>query len=154
MYAFLTVLESLVNAVYWFRTLQTPSLERNHQINTNIWAAFYYTFKFVLILWMALPQFGCVQIRELCRYLDCVIDEVPVVHRLSSAHSSSQSSPATSPRADPPLLIFAPRPIRRPSHSRQAVGGGSTWLRKYRIFSLQVGGWFETRQITIGGLMM
>lgn len=41
-YAFLTVLESLVNAVYWF--------------------PFYYTFKFVLILWMALPQFGGAQI--------------------------------------------------------------------------------------------
>jgi len=35
-YAFLTVFESAVNAVYWF--------------------PFYYTFKFVLILWMALPQ--------------------------------------------------------------------------------------------------
>jgi receptor expression-enhancing protein 5/6 len=35
-YAFLTVLESLVNAVYWF--------------------PFYYTFKFVFIMYMALPQ--------------------------------------------------------------------------------------------------
>ncbi|KAL9120495.1 MAG: hypothetical protein Q9187_002948 [Circinaria calcarea] len=35
-YAFLTVFESAVNAVYWF--------------------PFYYTFKFVLVLWMALPQ--------------------------------------------------------------------------------------------------
>ncbi|EXJ79742.1 protein yop1 [Capronia epimyces CBS 606.96] len=34
-YAFLTVLESVVNAVYWF--------------------PFYYVFKFILILWMALP---------------------------------------------------------------------------------------------------
>lgn len=41
-YAFLTVLESIVNAVYWF--------------------PFYYTFKFVLVLWMALPQFGGAQI--------------------------------------------------------------------------------------------
>jgi len=41
-YAFLTVFESAVNAVYWF--------------------PFYYTFKFVLILWMALPQFGGAQI--------------------------------------------------------------------------------------------
>ncbi|KAF2158096.1 putative membrane biogenesis protein [Myriangium duriaei CBS 260.36] len=37
-YAFLTVLESAFNAVYWF--------------------PFYYTFKFILILWMALPQTG------------------------------------------------------------------------------------------------
>ncbi|KAG2160875.1 hypothetical protein VTO58DRAFT_104578 [Aureobasidium pullulans] len=37
-YAFLTVLESAVNAVYWF--------------------PFYYTFKFILVLWMSLPQTG------------------------------------------------------------------------------------------------
>jgi len=41
-YAFLTVFESAVNAVYWF--------------------PFYYTFKFVLILWMALPQTAGAQI--------------------------------------------------------------------------------------------
>lgn len=37
-YAFLTVIESAINAVYWF--------------------PFYYVFKFVLVLWMALPQTG------------------------------------------------------------------------------------------------
>ncbi|MCJ1333258.1 ER membrane protein DP1/Yop1 [Thelotrema lepadinum] len=41
-YAFLTVFESAVNAAYWF--------------------PFYYIFKFVLILWMALPQTGGAQI--------------------------------------------------------------------------------------------
>jgi receptor expression-enhancing protein 5/6 len=41
-YAFLTVFESLINAVYWF--------------------PFYYVFKFVLILWMALPMTGGAQI--------------------------------------------------------------------------------------------
>jgi len=41
-YAFFTVFDSAVNAVYWF--------------------PFYYTFKFVLILWMALPQFGGAQV--------------------------------------------------------------------------------------------
>ena len=35
-YAFLTVLESMINASYWF--------------------PFYYTFKFVFIMYMALPQ--------------------------------------------------------------------------------------------------
>lgn len=35
-YAFLNVIESLINAVYWF--------------------PFYYVFKFILILWMALPM--------------------------------------------------------------------------------------------------
>ncbi|KZZ86800.1 membrane biogenesis protein Yop1 [Ascosphaera apis ARSEF 7405] len=41
-FAMFTVLESLVNAAYWF--------------------PFYYIFKFVLILWMALPQFSGAQL--------------------------------------------------------------------------------------------
>ncbi|EXJ80456.1 protein yop1 [Capronia coronata CBS 617.96] len=41
-YAFLTVLESVINAVYWF--------------------PFYYVFKFILILWMALPVTNGAQI--------------------------------------------------------------------------------------------
>ncbi|KAA6412227.1 MAG: yop1 [Lasallia pustulata] len=41
-FAFFTVFESAINAVYWF--------------------PFYYTFKFALILWMALPQLGGAQI--------------------------------------------------------------------------------------------
>ncbi|ERF74777.1 hypothetical protein EPUS_04946 [Endocarpon pusillum Z07020] len=41
-YAFLTVLESAINAVYWF--------------------PFYYTFKFILVLWMALPQTSGAQV--------------------------------------------------------------------------------------------
>ncbi|KAF2841633.1 hypothetical protein M501DRAFT_929744 [Patellaria atrata CBS 101060] len=41
-YAFLTVFESAVNAVYWF--------------------PFYYTFKFVLVIWMALPQTAGAQV--------------------------------------------------------------------------------------------
>jgi len=41
-YAFLTVVESGINAVYWF--------------------PFYYTFKFILVLWMTLPQTSGAQI--------------------------------------------------------------------------------------------
>jgi len=41
-FAFLAVFESAVNAVYWF--------------------PFYYTFKFVLVLWLALPMTGGAQI--------------------------------------------------------------------------------------------
>jgi len=41
-YAFLNVFESGINAVYWF--------------------PFYYTFKFILVLWMALPQTSGAQI--------------------------------------------------------------------------------------------
>jgi receptor expression-enhancing protein 5/6 len=37
-YAFLTVFESAISAVYWF--------------------PFYYTFKFVFVLWLALPVTG------------------------------------------------------------------------------------------------
>ena len=52
MYAFLTVFESAVSAAYWFRKHE---LLQPHPIKLTL-AAFYYTFKFVLILWMALPQ--------------------------------------------------------------------------------------------------
>ncbi|KIX10577.1 protein yop1 [Rhinocladiella mackenziei CBS 650.93] len=41
-YAFLTVLESMINAVYWF--------------------PFYYVFKFILVLWMSLPMTNGAQI--------------------------------------------------------------------------------------------
>ncbi|KAL1972092.1 hypothetical protein VTN31DRAFT_7311 [Thermomyces dupontii] len=41
-YAFLTVVESLISAPYWF--------------------PFYYIFKFILVLWMSLPQFNGAQI--------------------------------------------------------------------------------------------
>jgi receptor expression-enhancing protein 5/6 len=51
-YAFLTVFESAVNAVYWFRKFRPHIPYRP----ITDWTAFYYTFKFVLILWMSLPQ--------------------------------------------------------------------------------------------------
>lgn len=41
-FAFLTVIESFVSAVYWF--------------------PFYYTFKFILVLWLALPVTGGAQV--------------------------------------------------------------------------------------------
>ncbi|KAI9746557.1 MAG: ER membrane protein DP1/Yop1 [Claussenomyces sp. TS43310] len=41
-FSFFTVFESMVNAVYWF--------------------PFYYTFKFIFTLWLALPQLGGAQI--------------------------------------------------------------------------------------------
>jgi receptor expression-enhancing protein 5/6 len=44
------VFESAVNAVYWFR----KSTHGKKTLANS--AAFYYTFKFVLVLWMALPQ--------------------------------------------------------------------------------------------------
>ncbi|KAJ5104964.1 hypothetical protein NUU61_002311 [Penicillium alfredii] len=59
-YAFLTVIESAIHAAYWFRMFEhdPPSVLdfADHR------AAFYYIFKFVLILWMALPQTNGAQI--------------------------------------------------------------------------------------------
>ena len=54
-YAFLNVFESAVNAVYWFREFEQRA---RHMSLMLMSIAFYYTFKFVLILWMALPQTG------------------------------------------------------------------------------------------------
>lgn len=57
-YAFLNVLESLVNAVYWFRMCCRISTTSS----TDYVPAFYYTFKFVFVLWMALPVTNGAQI--------------------------------------------------------------------------------------------
>lgn len=53
-YAFLTVLESTINAVYWFRMCNFFPVVRISC--SHSYPAFYYTFKFIAILWMALPQ--------------------------------------------------------------------------------------------------
>jgi receptor expression-enhancing protein 5/6 len=57
-YAFLNVFESLINAVYWFRKSDQSVLGAiaDREI------AFYYVFKFVLVLWMALPMTNGAQI--------------------------------------------------------------------------------------------
>ncbi|KAI9687608.1 MAG: ER membrane protein DP1/Yop1 [Bathelium mastoideum] len=57
-FAFFTVIESAFNATYWFRE-SSPNLTRLVDADKT---AFYYTFKFVLVLWMALPQTGGAQI--------------------------------------------------------------------------------------------
>lgn len=51
-YALLTVVESLINAAYWFR--EYPDSQPVRTLLTC--PAFYYTFKFALVMWMALPQ--------------------------------------------------------------------------------------------------
>merc|ERR1711964_751324 len=88
-FAFLTVFESLVSAVYWF--------------------PFYYTFKFIFVLWLALP--------------------VPAELKSSSAHSSSQYSPATSldlvplpPTSVPRLTLLVTRPCKRLSSTASQYG--------------------------------
>lgn len=60
-YAFLNVFESLINAVYWFRMYSRSDKPRvNLSLTRDL--AFYYTFKFILILWMALPVTNGAQI--------------------------------------------------------------------------------------------
>jgi hypothetical protein len=49
----------MINAVYWFRMLAL--VQRSGNLNWLV-AAFYYTFKFILVLWMALPQTSGAQI--------------------------------------------------------------------------------------------
>lgn len=77
-YAFLTVFESAVNAVYWF--------------------PFYYTFKFVLILWMALPQTGGAQI-VFRSFIQPVFSRFFSQTGSTSANLRSSADQATKPHA-------------------------------------------------------
>lgn len=58
-YALLTVVESAISAAYWFRKfwILFPR-EQGMKMDSKLtrYTAFYYIFKFVLILWMSLPQ--------------------------------------------------------------------------------------------------
>jgi receptor expression-enhancing protein 5/6 len=97
-YAFLTFFESAVNAVYWF--------------------PFYYTFKFVLVLWMALPQTRYAP-PNYEYYIVYLLIRAIAVLKSSSARSSSQSSPVTSLTellAPPPTSALL---LRR--HSRSLI---------------------------------
>ncbi|KAI5293906.1 ER membrane protein DP1/Yop1, partial [Ascosphaera acerosa] len=55
-FAFFTVIESAVSAAYWFPGPPAPAPPH------PTFMSFYYLFKFVLILWMALPQFSGAQL--------------------------------------------------------------------------------------------
>jgi receptor expression-enhancing protein 5/6 len=61
-YAFLTVLESAINAVYWFRKWALLHFVIVKFAKSLTLPAFYYTFKFILVLWMALPQTSGAQV--------------------------------------------------------------------------------------------
>lgn len=52
----MTVVESTINAVYWFRMCCVVLFGTVRPGRLRDRAAFYYTFKFIAILWMALPQ--------------------------------------------------------------------------------------------------
>ncbi|KAJ9661739.1 ER membrane protein DP1/Yop1 [Coniosporium apollinis] len=77
-YAFLTVFESAVNAVYWF--------------------PFYYTFKFILVLWMALPQTGGTQV-VFRSFLQPVFSRYFSGSGSTSANLRSQADQAQKPHA-------------------------------------------------------
>jgi receptor expression-enhancing protein 5/6 len=77
-YAFLTVFESAVHAVYWF--------------------PFYYTFKFVLVLWMALPQTGGAQIM-FRSFIQPIFSRYFSAGGSTAANLRSQADQATKPHA-------------------------------------------------------
>lgn len=85
-----SVVESLLSVVYWF--------------------PFYYTFKFVFLLWLALPTFRYVFVLSRFRFAlqDQILTAITGAPTSSSALSCSPCSVATS--LAPPLLVCAPRP--------------------------------------------
>lgn len=98
----------------------TGFVSSSHIVDTaesfaDIHVAFYYTFKFVLVLWMAMPQFGYVLSRPNQSLVSILIYQNSAVHKWSTARSSSQYSLATSRKVARPPPIFAPRPIKLPS---------------------------------------
>ena len=112
-YAFLSVFESAINAVYWFRK-STASCEDDVSVSlTNT------------SLLLHLQVCSCVvdgspanwvSLAAITFPLESVIDtKALVAPRSSSVPSFSRSSLASSLRAALPLPIFAPRLTRRPS---------------------------------------
>lgn len=77
-YALLSVFESAVNAVYWF--------------------PFYYTFKFVFVLWMALPQTAGAQV-VFRNFLQPVFSRYFTEGGSTSSNLRSQAESATKPHA-------------------------------------------------------
>ena len=51
-----SVFESAISAVYWFRMSPFDYIIYEHVGADKKLIAFYYTFKFVFIMWLALPQ--------------------------------------------------------------------------------------------------
>ncbi|KAI9700386.1 MAG: ER membrane protein DP1/Yop1 [Candelina mexicana] len=76
-YAFLSVFESAISAVYWF--------------------PFYYTFKFVLVLWLALPQTGGAQM-VFRSFIQPVFSRYFSQSGSTAANLRSQADQATSPQ--------------------------------------------------------
>lgn len=77
-FAFLTLIESAINAAYWF--------------------PFYYIFKFILILWMALPQTAGAQI-VFRSFIQPVFSRFFSQSGSTAANLRSQADQATKPHA-------------------------------------------------------
>jgi len=77
-FAFLTVIESAINAAYWF--------------------PFYYIFKFILMLWMALPQTAGAQI-VFRSFMQPVFSRFFSQSGSTAANLRSQADQATKPHA-------------------------------------------------------
>ena len=88
-YAFLTVVESAISAVYWF--------------------PFSDTFKFVVVMWLALPQTGYVIFATPRIFAVSHTDQLVAARKSCSDHSSSPSLPASSTSRAPLLSSCAAR---------------------------------------------
>jgi len=82
-FAFLTVFESAVNAVYWF--------------------PFYFTFKFILVLWLALPQTSGAQI-VFRSFIQPVFSRYFSAAGSTAANLRSKADQATAPGEKPHAL--------------------------------------------------
>ena len=112
----------------------TPSSVIESAISAVYWVPFYFTFKFVFILWMALPQTACVESMNRSPSAEAYSAHTftcsPAELRLSSARSCSPSSAATSRRRAPPPPIFVPRLTK--SATRTKRGATTTTIKVAR----------------------
>lgn len=110
-----SVLESLLSVVYWF--------------------PFYYTFKFVFLLWLALPTFRYVQ----CSLITVIAPEISSnsaigVPKSSSAPSWLPRSAATSAALPPLACVPRPtRPSKRLAPQDLSTNRGRAWPLKLRV---------------------
>lgn len=139
MYAFLSVFESAVNAVYWFRALSANLFEVSLLISASI---------LLYIQVCPCPMDGSssdwVHIRKSCYQTHVLLTfTIKVALKLSFAPSSTQCSHAISPRVAPLLPIFALKRIRQPNLTQykaasdgsygRVSNGLSGWKRRFRL---------------------
>ena len=112
-YAFLSVFESAISAVYWFRKSTASSKDDGAVSLTNTSLLLYLQIRSCIV--DGSPA-DWVSLAAVTYPLESVIDtKALVAPRSSSVPSFSRSSLASSLRAVLPLPIFAPRLTRRPS---------------------------------------